>query len=459
MNKDIRNFLKLSLLFIFLNTYTISSAQDHLQPDSIFYFLKKTADWQWKDLAENGWKTPKTDWTNGALYTGMMAWANIANDNTYYKKLIEVGEDNNWGLGPERYFADDYCVGQTYSQLYKLYKNPKYIEKFKNRADTIVGLPHTESLLWVNEIFNREWAWCDALYMGPPALGYLTQATGDLKYLNTASKLWWKTSNYLYDDQEHLFFRDSRYFDRKEQNGAKVFWSRGNGWVIGGLVRILEVMPSNHPDRKKFETQFKEMAKKIASLQQKDGSWHASLLDPASFPAKETSGTGFFTYAFAWGINNRLLKYDDYKSVVKNAWSALVTSVHPNGKLGFVQAQGRDPQGVTYNDTDVYGVGAFLLAGTEVLKMQLNRNSGLLVTAKNFSSSFNRAQTVEVDWKKISKNKIKTTDLIVIDIKSGRQIPCQMEYNESNKPLKLIFKTDISEGTELYFIIKESNKK
>ena len=61
--------------------------------------------------------------------------------------------------------------------------------------------------------------------------------------------------------------------------------------------------------------------------------------------------------------------------------------------------------------------------------------------------------------KKISKNKIKTTDLIVIDIKSGRQIPCQMEYNESNKPLKLIFKTDISEGTELYFIIKESNKK
>src|SRR5690606_26703821 len=121
------------------------------------------------------------------------------------------------------------------------------------------------------------WAWCDALFMGPPALGYLTQATGDPKYLDTASKLWWKSSDYLYDNEEHLFFRDSRYFDKKEANGKKVFWGRGNGWVMGGLVRILEVMPQNHPDRKKFEKQFKEMSKRIASLQQPDGSWHASL--------------------------------------------------------------------------------------------------------------------------------------------------------------------------------------
>lgn len=453
-------FLKLCFLLLLASVYSSSFAQSNLKPDSIFHIMKKTADWQWKDLAENGWKTPKTDWTNGAMYAGMMAWANIANDNTYYNKLIQVGEDNKWGLGPERFFADDYCVGQTYSQLYSLFHNPKYIAKFKDRADTIVTLPHTESLLWVNEIYNREWAWCDALFMGPPALGYLTQATGDMKYLNTASKLWWKSSDWLFDNDEHLFYRDSRYFDKKEQNGAKVFWSRGNGWVMGGLVRILEVMPQNHPDRKKFERQFKDMSRKIASLQQKDGSWHASLLDPASFPVKETSGTGFFAYALAWGVNHGLLNYNDYKEVIQNSWTALVTAVHPNGKLGFVQAQGRDPQNVSYDDTDVYGVGAFLLAGSEILKMELDRTPGLLVSAKNTLPIHRGAQTVEVSWKAISKrNKnVTPTNVVVTDVISGKQIPSQLIYNKKNKPEHLIFQTDIAEGTELYFVIKDGQR-
>jgi unsaturated rhamnogalacturonyl hydrolase len=460
VKNKLTNFLRLSFVLFFVSVYTNGFAQGNLQPDSIMHIMKKTADWQWKNLAENGWKTPKTDWTNGAMYAGMVAMAKIANDNTYYKQLIQVGEDNKWGLGPERYFADDYCVGQTYSQLYSLYKNPKYIAKFKDRADTIVTLPHTESLLWVNEIYNREWAWCDALFMGPPALGYLTQATGDLKYLNTASKLWWKTSDYLYDNNEHLFYRDSRYFDKKEKNGAKVFWGRGNGWVMGGLVRILEVMPQNHPDRKKFEKQFKEMAKKIASLQQPDGSWHASLLDPASFPAKETSGTGFYAYALAWGINHGLLNFNDYRNVVQNSWTALVTSVHPNGKLGYVQAQGRDPQAVTYDDTDVYGVGAFLLAGSEIYKMELNQASGLLVSVKNTLDIKRAAQTIEVSWKSIAKrNKnLNADNVIVINAMSGKQIPSQVLYNGKKKPQSLIFQTDIAEGTELYFTVKTGER-
>ncbi|HEX7367731.1 MAG TPA: glycoside hydrolase family 88 protein [Pelobium sp.] len=460
MKKTLINWHKLVVLFFLLSAYISSFAQSNLQPDSIIHIMKKTADWQWENLAENGWKTPKTDWTNGAMYAGMMAWGNIANDDIYYKKLIAVGQDNKWGLGPERYFADDYCVGQTYSQLYNIYQNPKYIAKFKDRADTIVSLPHTESLLWVNEIYNREWAWCDALFMGPPALGYLTQATGDMKYLDAASKLWWKSSDYLYDNKEHLFYRDSRYFDAKEANGAKVFWSRGNGWVMGGLVRILEVMPQNHPDRKKFEKQFKDMAKRIAALQQKDGSWHASLLDPESFPAKETSGTGFFAYALAWGVNHGLLKYNDYNEVIQNAWTALVTSVHPNGKLGYVQAQGRDPQGVSYDDTDVYGVGAFLLAGSEIYRMELKQADGLLVSVSNKLGITRKSQTVEVDWKTIKNNNknVNENNVVVFNAMDGKQLASQILKDEKGKPTSLIFQTDISAGTELFFSIKPGNR-
>ena len=341
--------------------------------------MKKVADWQWTNLETAGWKNPKKDWTSGAMYAGMMAWARLADTDSYYKKLIQVGEDNKWNTGRYRLMADDYCVGQLYSQLYTIYKRPEYIQQFKALADTIVSLPHVESLEWKNGIYTREWAWCDALFMGPPALGYLSQATGDAKYLDKSIALWWKSTVYLYDKDEHLFYRDSRYFNKKEKNGTKVFWSRGNGWVIGGLVRLLSVTPENHPERKKLVKLFISMSEKLAALQQADGSWHASLLDPESYPSKETSGTGFICYAMAWGVNNGLIPYKKYEGVISKAWDALRSSVHPDGKLGFVQAQGAAPDKVGYDDTDVYGVGAFLLAGSEMFRLNLAHNDKSIV--------------------------------------------------------------------------------
>ena len=246
------------------------------------------------------------------------------------------------------------------------YKQPKMIAPFKSQADSIVGLPFNESLEWKNNIQKREWAWCDALFMGPTALAYLSTATGDLKYLDKAATLWWKTTDYLYDRQEHLYSRDGSYLNKKEKNGAKVFWSRGNGWVLAGLARVLENMPADYPGRKKFVDEFKEMAAKIASLQQPDGSWHASLLDPESYPIKETSGTGFYCYAILWGINHGILSKHQYLPVVKKAWMALITAVQPDGMLGYVQPIGGSPDKVTEQSNEVYGTGAFLLAGAQL---------------------------------------------------------------------------------------------
>jgi len=59
------------------------------------------------------------------------------------------------------------------------------------------------------------------------------------------------------------------------------------------------------------------MADRILSLQQEDGLWRASLLDPDSYPGGEVSGSGFFCYALAWGINNKLLDRDTYLPAVK----------------------------------------------------------------------------------------------------------------------------------------------
>ncbi len=362
---------KKAALYLLIALFTSKAfAQDTLfQQKNILKTMERVADWQLNAWKDKGFTHKKYDWTNGACYAGLYDLGKMNKKETrYIDFLVGIGNDLDWNTGPRKGMADDYCVGQTFSNLSILYKDPKMITKWRTQADSIIAAPHTEGLEWKDKISLREWAWCDALFMGPPALSYLSAATHDQKYLDAAVKLWWKTTDYLYVPSEHLYFRDQTYFEKKEKNDQKVFWSRGNGWVMGGLVRVLDNMPAKYPGRKKFITLYKDMAARIASLQQPDGSWHASLLDPESFPPKETSGTGFYTYAILWGLNNGTLDKKTYWPVVQKAWKALATSVHPDGMLGNVQKIGAAPDKVDENSTEVYGVGAFLLTGTQLIK-------------------------------------------------------------------------------------------
>ncbi|MDE3213529.1 MAG: glycoside hydrolase family 88 protein [Bacteroidota bacterium] len=343
--------------------------------------MARVADWQLDSWSQKGMRWPKWDWTNGACYAGLMALSRVSHDPKYLNALLQIGDDLDWQTGPHRFKADDYCVGQMFSQIYMIYKKPEMIKAFRLLADSIISLPHSQSLEWTNDIALHEWAWCDALFMGPPALAYLSSATGDPRYLDTACALWWKTTDYLFDPTENLYFRDSRYFTMREANGKKMFWSRGNGWVLAGLVRMLDNMPKNYPGRSRFVELYLKMSRRIASLQSADGSWHTSLLDPEAYPAKETSGTGFYCYALAWGINHKLLKQNRYRTVVQKAWAALESSVHPDGMLGNVQQIGAQPGAVDSNDTEVYGTGAFLLAGSQMWEMQ--RQEGTLSSGRH----------------------------------------------------------------------------
>jgi rhamnogalacturonyl hydrolase YesR len=78
------------------------------------------------------------------------------------------------------------------------------------------------------------------------------------------------------------------------------------------------------------------------------------------------SGTGFFCYAMAWGLNHGVLNKQQYLPVVEKSWKAMVSAVHKDGMLGYVQPIGASPDAVNVNSTEVYGVGAFLLAGIQL---------------------------------------------------------------------------------------------
>jgi unsaturated rhamnogalacturonyl hydrolase len=335
-------------------------------PSAVLASMEKAADWQLAHPKDQ----PATGWIQASGYTGIMALSGISRNPKYVDAMRSMGEANKWQLGPRIYNADDYCVGQTYAELYLRFRNPDMIAPLRDRFDAILARPPQSSSLdfATKDAALENWSWCDSLFMGPPAWVRLYSATGDTRYLDFAVEKWWRATDYLYDREEHLFFRDSTYFKRREANGQKVFWGRGNGWVMAGLVRTLEFLPGDHPDRPRFVRLFKDMADRIVSLQQPDGLWRSSLLDPASYPLKEASGSGFYVYALAWGMNNGLLDRAQFGPAVFKGWAQLASCLAGDGKLTHVQPVGADPKRFPEDSTEAYGVGAFLLAGSEVYK-------------------------------------------------------------------------------------------
>ena len=366
MNKLFSTFLV--IVFLISSASAQKAGNEKLFKDSyIKKTMKKALDWQ----LENP-KHELYDWTNGAFYAGVFAAYETTGSKKIWKAMYEMGEANQWKPGPRLHHADDHAICQTYIDMYRISGDKKMIQPFIETIDKFMVTPYE-----TGEIRPITWWWCDALFMAPPAYVKLGISLKDNKYLELNDKLFKECYDLLYDKEHHLYARDMKYkWDEpgieviKEANGKKIFWSRGNGWVMGGLVRTIEELPKDYSNRDFYIQNYKEMAEKIITLQQADGLWRASLLDPASYPGGEASGSGFYTYALAWGINNGILDKTKYLPVVEKAWVGLNGLIQPDGHVGWTQPIGADPKkNFTAESWEVYGTGAFLLAGSEVIKL------------------------------------------------------------------------------------------
>ena len=341
--------------------------------DPVLTLMERAADWQLAHPDSDRKEGQPDGWVNAAFYAGVMALSHESASPRFHDAMVRMGEANHWQPAARTYHADDLAVTQTYLELYLQDRDPRMLAPTQARFDFILAHPKTGGLE-MDKVKNPHgqdrWSWCDALFMAPPAFARLTKATGNPAYLEFALREWAATSDYLYDRDEHLFFRDSTLFARTEKNGRKIFWARGNGWVLAGLARLLDYLPADHPARPRLEQQLREIAAKVLSLQQPDGFWRSSLLDPASYTMQETSGTGFYCYAFAWGINRGLLERAAYEPAVRRAWAALAGCVEADGKLTHVQPIGFTPVTFDPGSTQPFGVGAFLLAGSEVRRLK-----------------------------------------------------------------------------------------
>lgn len=335
------------------------------------YFMEKWPD-TGKPIVTNK-ERPSNIWTRGVYYEGLMALYAIDPKKELYNYATAWGESHKWGLngGVTTKNADNQCCGQTYIDLYRIDKKAERIRDITTCINNVIASGKDD-----------DWSWIDAIQMGMPVFTKLGVLYNDNKYFDKMYSIYSYTKNKhggngLYNKAEHLWWRDKDFVPPyKEPNGEDCYWSRGNGWVVAALVRVLEELPKSDPHYFEYLQDFKDMCAALIKIQQPDGLWTVSLHDPNHYGGKEITGTSLFVYGFAWGVRKGILDKNIFQPALIKAWNAMAKdAVHRNGFLGYVQGTGKEPkdgQPVTYSsipDFEDYGLGCFLLAGSEVYQL------------------------------------------------------------------------------------------
>ena len=336
---------------------------------------KQFAD-KWPDtgtpIVVGGTSRQSNIWTRAVYYEGLLNLYAVDPKPAYKDYALAWGNAHSWQLrnnDSATTNADNQCAGQPYIDLYNLdgAKDAARIAAIQTSIDGMVS----------GKVINA-WTWVDAIQMAMPVFARFGVMKPTGGYFDAMYALYShpKKTLALYNTTDHLWWRDTPWKGMKTPAGKQVYWSRGNGWVFAALARVLDILPATDPHRAEYLQDFTDMAAALRAIQRTDGFWDPSLNDPAHFGGPEGSGTSLFVYGMAWGIRKGVLDEATYAPVILKAWqSLLTTSVQANGFLGYMQSTGDDPSdGQPLNATKVpdfedYGVGCFLLGGSELAKL------------------------------------------------------------------------------------------
>ena len=315
---------------------------------------------------------PSSLWTRAVYYEGLMALYGIDPKNEYIDYTDRWAAFHKWTPrdGTSTRDADNQCCSQT------------YLDRFVMTGDSAMMRPTMENIRGqMAETKLGYWTWIDAIQMAMPVYAQMYKITGDKAYIDHAMDMYrWSRNECgggLFNEADGLWWRDADYVPPyKEKDGKQCYWSRGNGWVLAALVRTMDQMKPRGKVYKELKKDFTAMCDALAKCQREDGFWNVSLVSPATYGGKETSGTALFLYGISWGLRKGYLQESQFRPVADKAWKAIATeALHRDGFLGYVQGTGKDPsagQPVTYDkvpDFEDFGVGCFLLGATEYYKL------------------------------------------------------------------------------------------
>jgi rhamnogalacturonyl hydrolase YesR len=347
-----------------------------MNKESIKSLVKKVNDFWMQERPESG----DSHWKRAAYFIGCISAYRILGDKKYLDFAVKWANDNNWdyskngkgwdyagldrGKHPSFENADCQLCAETYLQIMEAAPDCGGTdEKIKAGMEACLADPRT-----------NYWWWVDTVYMAFPFYHKYGVKYNEPRCFEKVHGLFTdsRVNRTCYDEVEHMWFRDENYLPLVilTPNGKKVFWGRGNGWVIAGLARGLEVMPRDLKYYDEYKTVYCDMAEALIKWQRPDGFWNCSIIDPEDFGNPETSATVLISFALAKGINLGLLDKEKYLPVVIKAYEGMCNiAINADGKLGWVQGVAGWPGPVKAEGSEDYAVGAFTLLSEELLKL------------------------------------------------------------------------------------------
>jgi rhamnogalacturonyl hydrolase YesR len=292
-------------------------------------------------------------------------------DKRYLDFAIKWANDNNWNYSsngksghPSFENADCQLCAETYFQI--LDEAPDCggtDELIKAGMEACLKDPRT-----------NYWWWVDTIYMALPFYHIYGVRYNEPRCFEKAHGLFTdsRTNRTCYDEVEHMWYRDENYlpFIKLSPAGKKIFWGRGQGWVLGGLARTLEHCPKDVKYYDENKTVFCDMAEALVKWQREDGFWNCNIMDDTDFGGPETSATVLISFALAKGINIGVIDKETYLPYILKAYEGMCEiALNEEGRLGYVQGVAGWP-GPVYPETAVdYACGAFTRLSEELLKL------------------------------------------------------------------------------------------
>ncbi len=311
------------------------------------------------------------NWIRGTWYSGVTEAYHATGDAKYLEQARAWAEKHKYQIGTEKSGFNRMFCAMTWLELHLLEPDQKKIHPTIEALKADLPWSPKVGKIWYGHDPHQTdigWVYADGLYSAS-TLAMLHRATGEQEYLDFLHDAYWKVIGTILDKDDNLCYRDPSYIGKRSPNGGKIFWSRGNGWVFAGLPRVIRNLPKEDPQYARYVELYRSMAKAIAAQQQDDGFWRANLGDAWQYPMPESSGTAFFVDGFSQGVRMGLLDRETYLPVIVHGWVALVSSVHPDGLLGWVQPVDGEPRPAHPRTTQEYGTGLLLSAGSQVYRL------------------------------------------------------------------------------------------
>jgi rhamnogalacturonyl hydrolase YesR len=342
---------------------------------------------------EAGYKveSPYNEWRywNGVMNIGFLALGEMLDDpqfTEYAKKNVSFVFDHDpffkkcyeaktGHTGMEQKFRmalldDCGAMGAGVLAVYNIDHQQRYREYIEKAADYIMNKEkRLEDGTFCRSVPYKMTVWGDDLYMSVPFLARMGALTDEQKYFDEAAKQVILFNKYLWDEQKQLFYHG--WYDDIQQNGV-AFWGRCNGWIIMAQIELLELIPVNHPERQVLIRLLNRQITSLNRYQDASGLWH-QLIDKEN-TYLETSSSAIYTYAIAKAINKGWLD-TRYAYVATQGWEGISGKILADGQVeGICAGTGISPATYYYATrptplNDIHGIGAILLAGSEVMKL------------------------------------------------------------------------------------------